>query len=81
MGSRDADQKNATARRYANRPRSRLLDDPVVFNVVGTIGLILFVGVLALWALARFVRDVASRLVHASRSAHKRFTPSAAASP
>jgi hypothetical protein len=51
MGSRDADQKNAIARRYANRPRSRLLDDPVVLNVVGTIGLILFVGVLAcgLW--------------------------------
>jgi hypothetical protein len=76
-----ADQKNDAARRYANRPRSRLLDDPVVFNVVGTIGLILFIGVLALWALARFVRAAPSRLVHASRSAHKRFTANAAASP
>jgi hypothetical protein len=64
MNRIDADQKNDAARRYANRPRSRLLDDPVVFNVVGTIGLFLFVGVLALWALARFVRGVASRLVH-----------------
>jgi hypothetical protein len=81
MNRIDADQKNDAARRYANRPRSRLLDDPVVFNVVGTIGLILFIGVLALWALARFVRGVASRLVHASQSAHKRFTPNDAASP
>jgi hypothetical protein len=80
MNSLDADQ-NGTARRYANQPRSRLLDHPVVFNVVGTIGLILFISVLALWALARFVRGVPSRLVHASRSACKRFTPNAAASP
>jgi hypothetical protein len=41
----DADQKDI-GRLYANRPRSRLLDDPVVFNVVGTIGLILFISVL-----------------------------------
>ena len=51
-------------RLYANRPRSRILDDPVVFNVVGTIGLILFISVLALWALARFFRGATGRLVH-----------------
>jgi hypothetical protein len=57
MNRVDADQKDI-GRLYANRPRSRLLDDPVVFNVVGTIGLILFISVLALWALARFFRGL-----------------------
>jgi hypothetical protein len=75
MNHIDVDQKNDAARRYANRLRSRFLDDPVVFNVVGTIGLILFIGVLALWALARFVRGVASRLVHHTQRRRIALTP------
>jgi hypothetical protein len=67
MWTKEADQKDI-ARRYEDRLRSakasRILENEIVFNVVGTIGLILFIGVLALWALARFVRGATSRLVH-----------------
>jgi hypothetical protein len=58
-----ADQKDV-ARPYANRPPTRILENSVVFNVVGTIGLILLIGFLALWALARFFRSAISRLIH-----------------
>ncbi len=62
----DADQ-NDLARRY--RPPSRILENQVLFDVVGTIGLALFVSVLALWALARFFRGGTGRLVHHSERA------------
>ena len=55
----DADQKD-----IARGPHSRILENAVVFNVVGMIGLALFIGMLALWALARFFGDATSRLVH-----------------
>jgi hypothetical protein len=65
MNSVKADQEGIAGRyvtpRSANR---RILDNSIVFNVVGTIGVILLISVLALWALARSFRGAISRLIH-----------------
>ena len=37
-------------------PTDRIIENELIFNVVGTLGLMLFVAALLLWSMARVVR-------------------------